>query len=267
MRSFVFKFLVIFNLTLSLCLAGDFKPKFFAIENGVRFGGIENEVKTLKELGYDGVSQIKQDKNVLAKIEAYKKAGLKVLSIYLNVNDKALSKEIMKPFADQGGMIELTVRKMSDKTVTAIRETVEAAAQMNIKVALYPHHGFSIATIPQSLDLIKKVKHPNLGVIFNLCHFLKGEKVEDLESTLTNAAPYLFAVSTSGADEKGKSWGDFIKTLDQGNFSQKRFFKKLKELKFSGPVSLQCYAVKGDKKTNLQNSIQAWKEIIKDIQD
>jgi len=163
-------------------------------------------------------------------------------------------------------MIELTVRKMSDKTVQAVLETVKEASKMKIKVALYPHYGFSIASIPQALDLIEKVKHPNLGVIFNLCHFLKGEKVTDLENILTKAAPHLFAVSTSGADETGKNWGDFIKTLDKGNFSQKRLLSKLKELKFSGPVTLQCYALKGDKKVNLENSIKAWKEIIKSVE-
>ena len=34
-----------------------FAPKFYAFENGVSFGSAEGNANTLKELGYDGVSQ------------------------------------------------------------------------------------------------------------------------------------------------------------------------------------------------------------------
>ena len=58
--------------------------------------------------------------------------------------------------------------------------TAEMAAELNIRVALYPHLLFAIAKMPHSLFLIKKVDHPNLGVIFNLFHFLKFENAADL---------------------------------------------------------------------------------------
>ena len=36
-----------------------FKPAFYAFQNGVNFGSRENEAKTLKELGYDGINHVK----------------------------------------------------------------------------------------------------------------------------------------------------------------------------------------------------------------
>ena len=151
---------------------------------------------------------------------------------------------------------------MTPKTVEAVRQTAEMAAKLKIRVALYPHHGFAIATMPQAMALIAKVDHANLGVMFNLCHFLKNEKAEDLESVLERAGTRLFGVSTCGANLGGQGWNDLIKPLDQGNFSQSRLMRALGKLDFAGPVGLQCYGVSGDKRTNLSRSIAAWKKIL-----
>lgn len=240
-----------------------FKPRFYAFQNGVSFGSLENEAKTLKQLGYDGISQVKAGGSKLAeRIAAYDNAGLKVLSIYLNVDDVPIAAEKVEPFKNRGAMIELTIRKMTPKTVEAVRQTAEMSAKMKIRVALYPHHGNAVATMPQAMDLIARVDHPNLGVMFNLCHFLKGEKAEDLEQVLETAGSRLFAVSTSGANLGGRGWGDLIKPLDQGNFPQERLFRALKKLGFKGPVGLQCYGVRGDKRTNLNSSMVAWRKML-----
>lgn len=247
--------------------AKPFAPRFFAFHNGVSFGSFDKDARTLKELGYHGVNQVydKGSASLSQRIAAYDKVGVKVLSVYLNVADKPIAADVMKPLADRNALIELTVRKATSATVEAVRQTAATAAGMGIKVALYPHHGFSVATMPQAMDLIAKVDHPNLGVMFNLCHYLKNENPDDLEKSLETAGSRLFAVSTCGADINGKSWGDLIKPLDQGNFPQKRLFATLKKLGFNGPIGLQCYGVKGDKRTNLKNSIAAFKKVLKGL--
>jgi sugar phosphate isomerase/epimerase len=265
----ILSIVLLFALTCSVSAKDtdrSFAPRFYAFHNGVGFGSLENEARTLKELGYDGINQVKQGGKKLAeRIAVYDKVGLKVLSIYLNVNDKPIAAEVIKPFEKRGAMVELTVRKMTPKTVEAVRQTAAMAAKMKIRVALYPHAGFAVATMPQAMSLIAKVDHPNLGVMFNLCHFLKSEKAEDLEKILERADSRLFGVSTCGANIDGKNWGDLIKPLDQGNFPQKRLLTQLKKMKFTGPVGLQCYGVKGDKKTNLKNSIAAWKKVLGEL--
>ena len=49
-----------------------FRPAFYAFRNGVSFGALENEARTLKDLGYDGVSQVYAGGEKLAeRIAAY----------------------------------------------------------------------------------------------------------------------------------------------------------------------------------------------------
>lgn len=243
-----------------------FAPKFYAFQNGVGFGSEADNAQTLKTLGFDGVGQVFHGGDKLKEqIETYGKAGLEVLSIYLNVKDKPIDAKVVEPLANRKAMIELTVGPVTPALVEAVRQTAEMAGKLNIQVALYPHVGNGVETMPQAMDLIAKVNHPNLGVMFNLCHFLKKEKLEDLEKVIANAGDRLFAVSTNGADEDGKGWDKLIQPLDQGSFSQVRLLKALRKAGFQGPVGLQCYAVKGDKRTNLQNSIAAWRKALEQL--
>ena len=247
--------------------AESFEPEFYAFYNGVDFGSPETEAQTLKELGYDGISQVqvKKGNELTSRITAYDNAGLKILSIYLPIQEEAIDPEIFRPLSNRGAMVELTVKKITPETVEAIRQTAETAAQMNIRVAIYPHYGHATATMPAAMKLVEKVNHPNLGVMFNLCHFLRSENAEDLESILEQAAPHLFSVSTSGADLDGKDWSELIQTLDKGSFPQARLFRKLKELNYTGPVCLQCYKIPGDKRANLKTSMAAWQQILTEL--
>lgn len=243
-----------------------FAPAFYAFENGVSFGSLDNDAKTLRELGYAGISQTFSGGEKLAeRVAAFDRAGLKVLSIYLNIDDTPIAEELIKPLANRDALIEITVRTITPKTVEAVRQTAEMAQKLNIRVALYPHHGNAIATMPQAMELIAQVNHPNLGVMFNLCHFLKNEKVETLELVLEKAGPRLFAVSTCGANLQGQSWGDLIKPLDEGDFPQQRLMRALKKMNFKGPVGLQCYGVRGDKRANLSKSLAAWNRILAEL--
>ncbi len=266
-------FKYIFLALLCLCTVGAaeakggaFAPKFYAFQNGVSFGSEAENAATLKSLGFDGVSQVNHGGDKLKEqMETYGKSGLEVLSIYLNVTDKPIDFKVVEPLANRKAMIELTVGPITPQLVEAVRQTAEMAAKLNIQVALYPHVGNGVETMPQAMDLIAKVNHPNLGVMFNLCHFLKREKHEELENVIEKAGDRLFAVSTNGADENGKDWNRLIMPLDQGGFSQLRLLKVLRRVGFKGPVGLQCYAVKGDKQTNLKNSIAAWRKALQQL--
>ena len=243
----------------------NFSPKFYTFFNGMPEMSYDDEAKMLKEFCYDGISQIYGGGDKLAqRVAAYKKQDLKVLSVYLEATETAIDAGLIESLAE-GGMIELTVAKISPEVVDSIRQTAEMASRLNIRVVLYPHFGNAVATMPQAIELVEKVNHPNLGIMFNLCHFLKSEKAEDLEAILTKAAPHLFSVSINGADSDGKNWDTLIQTLDKGNFLQQRLLGALKKLHYKGPVCLQCYAVKGDKKSNLKQSIDAWKKILKEL--
>lgn len=253
-----------FSMTIATEESGDivFKPNFYAFQNGLGLGSIDSDAQALKKLGYDGVSQVFQGGSSLAqRIAVYDEYEMKVLSIYLKVMNKAIPVDVVKPLANREAMIELTINKITPQTVEAVRETVEMAERLNIKVALYPHHGFAVAKMSDAMDLIKKVNHPNLGVMFNLCHFLKNEDAGNLERVIDSAGSRLFAVSISGANLDGSSWKDLIKPLGQGSFPQARLLKHLKQIYFKGPIGLQCYGIEGDKFENLKASMNAWKSL------
>lgn len=251
----------------STAVAGEkFAPELYAFFNGTPRLPFEKEAEFLKETGYAGINQIYATaigRKLEERVAAYEKVGVKVLSVYLPATNDPVKEEDVKALANRGGMIELTVKTITLEVIASIRETATMAAKLKMKVALYPHAGHAVATMPQAMDLIVKVNHPNLGVMFNLCHFLKSEKAEDLEKVLAQAGDRLFAVSTCGADADGKGWGQLIQTLDKGNFPQERLFKILKKMDFKGPVGLQCYAIKGDPKANLATSMKAWRELMK----
>jgi len=238
------------------------KLPLYAFQNGLGFGTVDEEVTFLKEAGYAGLSQSKETGDDLAKqIAAYENQGLSVLSVYLDASKEAVAADLVRPLASKGGLIELTVKEMTPDTKEAVRKTAEMAASLGIRVALYPHHGFGIATTSDAMEMIEKVDHPNLGMMFNLCHFLKNEHPADLEQALADAGPKLFAVSVSGADTEGKDWSTLIQPLGEGDFPMEKLLSALQKSGFNGPIALQCYGLKGDKKNNLLSSMTAWKAI------
>jgi sugar phosphate isomerase/epimerase len=261
---------LLIGLSLLACLVAQAEesdqPEFYAFRNGMPGLGYEKEALLLKELGYSGISQVSEEGPKLAKrIQAFRRHGLKVLSIYLTAEETPIDPDIYRALGEDGGMIELTVRKqITPKLIESIRQTVESAEKINVRVALYPHHGFTVATMPQAIDLADKVDHPNLGVMFNLCHFLINENEKDLERILERASPRLFSVSTNGADIDGKDWTTLIQPLDEGTFPQKRLLDALRKIGYSGPVTLQCFNIKGDKRAKLKRSISAWKVLLED---
>jgi sugar phosphate isomerase/epimerase len=131
-----------------------------------------------------------------------------------------------------------------------------------LRVVLYPHVGFYVARVEDAVRLAKKVDRKNVGVSFNLCHFLKLDDEKNLELRLKEASPYLLAVSINGADggsTQTMSWDRLIQTLDRGSFDVGHVLKSLKELGYTGPIGLQCYAIPGDCRENLKHSMDAWR--------
>ena len=106
-----------------------------------------------------------------------------------------------------------------------------------------------------------KVDRPNVGVMFNLCHWLRVDKGRDYKPLLKLAMPRLWAVSLNGADEFSSrgDWSDYIQPLDKGSFDVTGFVRTLRELGYKGPIGLQCYGITGDAREHLARSMTAWR--------
>jgi len=262
------KAILIFCVAALLAHAAD--APLFVFDNGVGRGAlsIEEQAELAKRTGYAGIFY-SGTKDIPELLAAHRARGLKVPGIYTGMNlsdakpgyDPGLP-EAIRQLRGTGALITFTVNGKAadgdDKAVGVIREVARMAADSGLKVALYPHYGFHVARIEDALRVREQVGRPNLGVVFNLCHWLKSGDEANLAGRLKQALPYTMMVSINGADHEG-DWDRLIQPLDRGEFDVKGFVKTLEASGYRGPVGLQCYNVKGDREENLRRSMKAWR--------
>jgi sugar phosphate isomerase/epimerase len=128
---------------------------------------------------------------------------------------------------------------------------------------LYPHQGNWVERIEDAVRVAEKVDRANVGVMFNLCHWLRVDSSRDYRVLLKRAMPRLWAVSINGADARDEKpgWERYIQPLDRGSFDVAAFLRTLDELGHTGPIGLQCYGIGGDAREHLARSMAAWKRI------
>jgi len=242
---------------------------FFAFDNGV---GREQQwppaeqAAVLKALGYDGIGYTGVER-FAERQQAFRAQGLKIFSLYVPCSvDKPESfsprlKDALPQLKDTGVVLWLTVQgKANDDSnaVRVVREIADLAGASGVRVALYPHKGFFVATAEDALRLVRQAGRTNLGVSLNLCHELAAGHGARLAAITRACLPHLFLVSVNGADHSG-GWNELIRPLGDGSFDVAGFVRELRVLGYVGPIGLQCYNVKGDQKENLRRSMAAWR--------
>jgi sugar phosphate isomerase/epimerase len=241
-------------------------------DNGLGRGqlSIDEQVELAKRTGYDGVLFAGT-----AKIPEMRKAleshGLKFYGIYTGMNlsdkepgyDRGLP-EAIRQLRGTGAQIAFTVNGKNpdaDKIAArVIRQVADMAAESGLRVALYPHYGMHMARIEDALRLREIAARENIGVIFNLCHWLRSGDEANLKLRLSQVAPVLSMVQINGADHQG-DWDRLIQPLDRGDYDVKAFLDAVYKTGYKGPVLLQCFAIKGDREDNLKRSMAAWQKM------
>ena len=259
---------------MELALAGLLMASGLGVfDNGLGRGvlSIEEQSDLAKRTGYDGVI-FAGTAEIAEKRRALESRGLKFYGIYtgMNLSDKAPGydpglPEAIRQLKGTGAQITFTVNgKHADGDAMAarvIRQVADMAAESGLRVALYPHYGMHMARIEDGLRLRELAARPNIGIMFNLCHWLRSGDEANLKLRLEQAAPYLSLVLINGADHEG-DWDRLIQPLDRGEFDVKAFLDAVKATGYKGPVALQCYAIKGDREENLKRSMAAWKTMV-----
>jgi sugar phosphate isomerase/epimerase len=243
----------------------------------------EEQATMLKELGYPGVGHIWLDK-VEERIKTLDAAGLKLFQITMVVEvgagkkpyDAARFKEVCSLIRGRHVQFCLLVNGMKPSdpavdphAVEILREMSDQALDCGAQLLLYPHQGSWVERIEDSIRVADKVDRPNVGVMFNVCHWLRVDKSRDYKSLLQRAMPRLWAISINGADEfdEKPGWDHYIQPLDKGSFDMGKFLKTLKELGYKGPIGLQCYGIGGDAREHLARSMVAWQKLSANLQD
>lgn len=238
--------------------------------------GFKEQAAMLKELGYEGVGHIWLEK-VDERIKTLDDAGLKLFQITMQV-DLTSGKPAYEPrFKEVLGLVKgrkvqfcllTNGAKASDESadprgVEILREMSDLARDSGSQLLLYPHVGCWVERIEDSARVAAKVDRPNVGAMFNLCHWLRVDKQRDYRPLLKLAMPRLWAVSINGADEYDDKpgWDHYIQPLDKGTFDVGKLLRTLKQLGYKGPIGLQCYGIGGDTREHLARSMAAWRKL------
>jgi len=243
---------------------------FFAMNTG--FAGEPGAVaEALSAEGYDGYGASGFD--VAGLRSALEARGLRLWNVYLTLEfgpgRAALTPELKRLIADLKGhdsclWIAVVKSEGGDPTaVAALREIAAAASEAGVTVSLYPHAGFFIERFADAVRLAAAVDRPQVGVTFNLCHWLKVEGDVDPIPALTEVKDRLQFVTVNGADggeTRGMGWERLIQTLDRGDYDVGDFLRRLRtEAGWRGPGGLQADGVAGERRTNLRGSMAAWR--------
>lgn len=286
-------FLILLFCSCSVQLWGQINSivnPFFSFNTGIKSGGydtLEEQAKLLKSLGYDGV-----EKEGLAGFAVMQQAmnneGLAIYTNYVRVDldntEQPYDPELLHIFKKIEGrptMVWLHVvskkykpssRENDTLAVPILQEIADKAATYGVKVMVYPHINFWIECAEDAIRVSKKVNRRNLGMTFNLCHFLAHsyrEKLDPLEKfpeLAKKSIPYLFAISLNGADITPASkniWKSFIQPLGDGNYDTYEYLKTFLDLGFKGPVGLQTYGIQEPSDVHLKRSMNTWQSFKK----
>jgi len=254
---------------------------FFAMDTATKddkHQTAKDQVEMVKELGYAGIG-CTAGKGLGEMAKELDKNGLRLFTVYLGVNidpDQPKYgpelKETIEVLKGRNGMLWLFVQSKQhkpsspagdDRAKEILREVADMAAEANVRVALYPHTGFWVERVEDAVRVAKKVDRKNVGVTFNLCHWLMVDDEKNMESLIKLAMPHLFVVTINGADSGGRNWKTLIQTLDRGTFDMRRFLKTLADSGYTGPIGFQGYGIGGDAHENLKRTMNAWLELNK----
>ncbi len=235
------------------------------------------QAELLAELGYDGAGHLWLE-GLEERLKTLDAHGLKLYQVYLRATvapgerpyDPKLAETL--PLLEGRGVqlvLLMTGMKPSDpagdaRAVEIVREVAGLAQKHGVTVVLYPHSGDWLERVEDALRIVKKADCSNVGVIFNLCHWLKVDDEKNLRPLLTAAMPHLRAVSIHGADRAAEiqaGTGNWIQPLGNGTFDIPGLLALLRELEYQGPIGLQCYGLKGDAANHLAESIAAWRDL------
>jgi len=234
----------------------------------------EYQAGMLRELGYKGMAYT-DSTGVQETLKVLEGRGFELFAVYLSVNiDPGQPKydtqwtDTIKALKGRRTVVWINIRSKrlkpsmpagDGRAVEIVREIAGLAEQSGLKVALYPHYGFWMERVEDAVRVAKKVNLKNVGVVFNLCHWLRVDDPQTMQARLELARPYLFSVTINGADTEGE-WDRLIQTLDRGSFDVYELLKTLNKMGYKDPIGLQCYGIKGDVRNNLERSMAAWQK-------
>ena len=264
-------------------LAAD-RPLFFAMDTAARLEPAEC-AQVLADLGYAGLGG--RPASAKAHAAALQSKGLVFFNGYHVTNfgygQTELPADLAKAVDDlagTGSTLWLGINKVAFPAgvragpeygdtivVPQLKQLLAYAKPKGVKVSLYPHTGFWAEQFEVCLRVANKVDDPNLGVTFNLCHWLKVEGSErDSLQLIKEALPRLNFITINGADTgdtQKLGWDKLIQPLGRGSYDVGAFVAKTRAAGYRGPFGFQGFGIKMDSKELLKETMEGWGKIAK----
>jgi sugar phosphate isomerase/epimerase len=262
-----------------------FQPKFFCFEDAFytrHKDSLDFQYTLVSKLGFDGM-EIMGLKKMDEKLAMLDKYNLQLFMVYIGIDIDSkphfdtLLYDFIKKVKNKGVTLWLYIHSkkygLSDPAgdevcVPILQELADYSKKYGVNLALYPHARNWLEKVGDGIRLTKKANKPNIGAVFNLCHYLAKDDRPALEKTLKEAIPYLAAVSINGADDGNTNalpWDRLILPLGQGSFDVLKILRILKDNNYKGPIGLQCWDIPGDPAVYLPISMEAWKKYMKQL--
>ena len=266
-------------LTLTAAVAAEV-PKFFAMDTAAR-GNPAETAQLLAALGYDGFG----GRPATAKIFAAELTPRKVA--YVNAyhvtkfshESTDLPVDLVQAITAVEGLdttLWLGIQQVQFPdgvkpgpssgdavVVPALKKALVLAKAKRVKLSLYPHAGFWADSVEACLRVANAVDDPDLGITFNLCHWLKVEGAErDPVPVIKAALPRLNFITINGADTgdtRRFGWDRLIQPLGRGSYNVQDFVAKVRSAGYRGPFGFQGYGIKGDTEELLRETMKAWR--------
>jgi hypothetical protein len=255
---------------------------FFAMDTIAR-GGPDVVPRMLRELGYAGLGGKALDVEMPPAIAAQQlkffngyhvmtltptsqvpDEKLRAWFVAMRGQNTALWLAIKSVARRDGAAFASSSSEADDIVVPQIRRLAEIAAESGVRIALYPHATFWLERVEDAMRVATKIGRADVGVTFNLCHWLKVEGAErDPAPVLREAMPRLMFVTINGADAgdtRTMAWNRLIQPLDVGTYDVKKFVQLLQKVNYTGPVGFQGYGIKDEPRAVLARSMAAWRQ-------
>ena len=250
----------------------------FCMEDGVpgmQPRPVAQQAAILAALGYDGAGyMLWLDDQLDKNLAVLHRAGLKLYMAYTFLDLKnpgqPYDRRVPAAIARLKGQpatvcVLLSGRKPGDPqamapAVKALRALADAAAKGGVRISIYHHTGDWTEHLSFALEVAEKVDRPNVGVNFNLCHWLMVEGRKDYRPLIRRNAGKIFTVTICGAQAGAKTWlHGLIQPLDRGDFDNRQVLATLRDAGYQGPIGLMCESIPDDLQAHLARSMKVWR--------
>jgi sugar phosphate isomerase/epimerase len=255
-------------------------PKLFAFCMNVadtKHRSLPEQAQMLRELGFDGAAYpLWLGEDLDRNLRTFDQAGLRIYMFEVladltrpfdpRLNPPGIAEAIHK-LKGRPAILSVQLRgfppadpRGKRPAVKMLRQLGDLAAASGLQISVYNHVGNWTQSVPYALTIVNEANHPQVGVNFNLCHWLAVEGDKDYRPLLRDAASKIFVVTINGAIRGSKDWSHgLILPLDQGDFDNRQLLATLRDIGYRGPVGIMCYGLPGDARQYLQRAMNVWR--------